>query len=138
MSQICWHPQMMQHTREPKIVRWKNLYWSHLIFPADACWPDDPTGDTVVTAYCNHMSFDWQAAAPPHMLPSGFRPAGGQPDGSTFRWHITLDPSSSQPLVSTREKSKKRTGKDPGSSLWLSAINVWKLFFLLTVLLISA
>lgn len=77
--------------REPKIVRWKNLYWSPVIFPADACWPDNPTGDTAVTAHCDHMSFDWQAAAPPHMLPPGSRPADRQQDGSAFRWRVTLD-----------------------------------------------
>lgn len=56
-------------------MRWKNLYRSPVIFRADACWPDNPTGDTVVTEHGDHMSFNWQAAAPPHMLPSGFRPA---------------------------------------------------------------
>lgn len=55
--------------REPKIARWKNLYWSPVIFPADASWPDKPTGDTAVPAQHDHMSFDWQAA---HTLPSGF------------------------------------------------------------------
>lgn len=59
------HGWCSMRDREPKIARWKNLYWSPVSFPAEACWPDKPTGDTVVPAHHDHMSFDWRAASPP-------------------------------------------------------------------------